>query len=211
MFDGIFSWQMYGSAEAIDEYGNSYTEYLMRCQWGTTFENLQPWIVAHRYREFDKLDQDLKKKFPGMEKNMPKLPQKELFRSMDSSIVAQRRTTIEDYMAKVVVSMPTLLRSDVMDQFLRISERIIAIRGILKLNETKLTRQELLPHDPLATEEGSRERTQTAVNRKEQQEEDSGTQKSLDWSSMVGCFLINLIGFADSNTFVCTDLDSRRS
>ena len=41
--DGIFSWQMYGSAEAIDEYGNSYTEYLMRCQWGTTFDNLQPW------------------------------------------------------------------------------------------------------------------------------------------------------------------------
>ncbi len=41
--DGIFSWQMYGSAEAVDEYGNTYTEYLMRCQWGTTFDNLQPW------------------------------------------------------------------------------------------------------------------------------------------------------------------------
>lgn len=31
-------------------------EYLMRCQWGTTWENMQPWIVARRYREFDVLN-----------------------------------------------------------------------------------------------------------------------------------------------------------
>lgn len=86
-FGGIFSWQMYGSAEASDENGNPYTvinlmlknhfyftiillqylcdcilirfllqEYLMRCQWGTSFENMQPWIIAHRYKEFDMLD-----------------------------------------------------------------------------------------------------------------------------------------------------------
>jgi hypothetical protein len=28
----------------------------MRCQWGTTWENMQPWIVARRYREFDILN-----------------------------------------------------------------------------------------------------------------------------------------------------------
>lgn len=28
----------------------------MRCQWGTTWENMQPWIVARRYREFDVLN-----------------------------------------------------------------------------------------------------------------------------------------------------------
>lgn len=28
----------------------------MRCQWGTTWENLQPWIAARRYREFEVLD-----------------------------------------------------------------------------------------------------------------------------------------------------------
>ena len=30
----------------------------MRCQWGTTWDNMQPWIVARRYREFD-ADRDL--------------------------------------------------------------------------------------------------------------------------------------------------------
>ena len=28
----------------------------MRCQWGTHWDNLQPWIAARRYREFDVLD-----------------------------------------------------------------------------------------------------------------------------------------------------------
>jgi hypothetical protein len=139
MFEGVFSWQMYGSAEAIDEYGGTYTEYLMRCQWGTTFDNLQPWIVAHRYREFVKLDNDLKKRFPGMEKNMPKLPKKELFRSMDSNIVAERRSIIEDYMAKIVSSMPTILRSDIIDTFLRITERANSIRHIYNTSSSSDT------------------------------------------------------------------------
>ena len=39
-FDGIFSWQMYGSTEATED-GKPYTEYLMRCQWGTTWDNMQ--------------------------------------------------------------------------------------------------------------------------------------------------------------------------
>lgn len=127
-FDGIFSWQMYGSAEAVDE-NNSYTEYLMRCQWGTTFENMQPWIVAHRYREFVALDVALKKRFPGLEPNMPKLPKKEYFgRSLGSEVVAKRRASLETYMSKIISSMPTLLRSDLMNEFLHITDRIIAIK-----------------------------------------------------------------------------------
>eukprot|EP01039_Chlorochromonas_danica_P009674 gene9674-10697_t len=134
MFDGIFSWQMYGSAEAIDEFGNTYTEYLMRCQWGSSFENLQPWIVAHRYKEFDRLDQELKKMFPQLEKNMPKLPKKEYFRTMDSAVIAKRRSVLEECMVKIVETMPTLLRSDLMDAFLRINERITTIKNLLHLN-----------------------------------------------------------------------------
>jgi hypothetical protein len=135
-FDGIFSWQMYGSAEASDENGNPYTEYLMRCQWGTTFDNLQPWIVAHRYKEFDQLDVKLKKLFPSFEKNMPSLPKKDLFRYLDSTVIAQRRSILEDYMSKVVVSMPTILRSETMNEFLNITERIASIRLKLKLSAT---------------------------------------------------------------------------
>lgn len=51
---------MYGSAEAVDEMGKEYTEYLMRCQWGTDWNNLQPWIAARRYREFDRLDYEVR-------------------------------------------------------------------------------------------------------------------------------------------------------
>ncbi|RYG68757.1 hypothetical protein EON64_04420, partial [archaeon] len=134
MFDGIFSWQMYGSAEAIDEFGNTYTEYLMRCQWGSTFDNLQPWIVAHRYKEFDRLDQELKRFFPALEKNMPKLPKKDFLNKMESGVVARRRAVLEDYMSKIVQSMPTILRSDLMNNFLRINERISTIRNMLHLH-----------------------------------------------------------------------------
>lgn len=133
MFDGIFSWQMYGSAEALDEFGNTYTEYLMRCQWGTSFENLQPWIVAHRYREFDKLDLDLKKRFPALEVTMPKLPKKEFLWSMETQVVTKRRQALEEYMVKLVQSFPTLLRSDLMDVFLHITERIQSIKNLLKV------------------------------------------------------------------------------
>jgi hypothetical protein len=130
-FDGVFSWQMYGSAEAVDETGSNYTEYLMRCQWGTSFENMQPWIVAHRYKEFDQLDQQLKRKFPRHEQNMPKLPKKEIFRSLQSDVVAERRASLEQYMSKIVVSMPTLLRSELMNDFLDITNRISGIRLLL--------------------------------------------------------------------------------
>ena len=47
-FDGIFSWQMYGSTEANEE-GKPYTEYLMRCQWGTTWDNMQVTTLLGRY------------------------------------------------------------------------------------------------------------------------------------------------------------------
>lgn len=130
-FDGVFSWQMYGSAEAVDETGSNYTEYLMRCQWGTTFENMQPWIVAHRYKEFDALDQALKKKFPRLESNMPKLPKKEFFRALHSDVVAERRAILEEYMSKIVSSMPSLLRSELMNDFLDITNRISGIRLML--------------------------------------------------------------------------------
>ena len=55
-YSGIFSWQMYGTAENVDEFGAPYTEYLMRCQWGTTWDNMKPWIAARRYKEFSFLD-----------------------------------------------------------------------------------------------------------------------------------------------------------
>lgn len=127
-FDGIFSWQMYGSAEAMDETGKVYTEYLMRCQWGTTWENLQPWIAARRYREFFQLDSQLKKAYPQMAHAMPTLPEKDYFRFLEADVVEKRRSSLENYMSKIVTKLPTILRSDLMDEFLGIRERIATIR-----------------------------------------------------------------------------------
>lgn len=153
-FDGVFSWQMYGSAEAVDESGANYTEYLMRCQWGTTFENMQPWIVAHRYKEFDQLDQAMKRKFPRLEANMPKLPKKELFRSLNSEVIAERRAILEEYMSKVVVSMPSLMRSELMNDFLDITNRISGIRLMLLKESNKRFAAEARSESPIPVGKG---------------------------------------------------------
>lgn len=110
----------------------------MRCQWGTSFDNLQPWIVAHRYKEFDKLDADIKRLFPALEANMPRLPKKEMFRYMESSVVAKRRADLEEYMSRIVTSLPAILRSEAMDSFLTIGERILVIKHLLSLQSTSM-------------------------------------------------------------------------
>ena len=132
-FDGIFSWQMYGSAEAVDETGAAYTEYLMRCQWGTSWENMQPWISARRYREFDALDADLKRAFPSMEHSMPRLPAKDFFRFLEQDVIEKRRGTLENYMTRIVAHLPTILRSSLFSEFLGIGERIATIKPMLGL------------------------------------------------------------------------------
>ena len=127
-FDGVFSWQMYGSAEAIDETGAAYTEYLMRCQWGLDFDSMKPWIVAHRFREFDFLDQFLKRKYPQFQYSMPQLPAKSIFGGLESQTVSTRRVVLEDYMGTIIVSMPTILRSSLFSDFLDIKRRISNIK-----------------------------------------------------------------------------------
>ncbi len=130
-FDGIFSWQMYGSAEAVDESGSTYTEYLMRCQWGTSWDNLQPWIAARRYREFDQLDSELRSQFPNFERAMPKLPGKDFFRFLEADVIDKRRQTLENYVSRIVLHLPTILRSSTMGDFLGIQDRLITIKKLL--------------------------------------------------------------------------------
>ena len=128
-WEGVFSWQMYGSTEAVDESGKEYTEYLVRCQWGTNFENMQPWIVGRRYSEFDRLDSDLKDKFPELASRFKQLAEKSFFNYLDSQVIAQRRVSMEEYVSHIVSTMPTILRSEIMDKFLNISQRIKAIKA----------------------------------------------------------------------------------
>ena len=60
----------------VDDNGAPYTEYLMRCQWGTSFENMQPWIVAHRYKEFDILDHQIRREYSLLASSLVPLPKK---------------------------------------------------------------------------------------------------------------------------------------
>jgi len=128
-FDGIFSWQMYGSAEAVDESGKSYTEYLMRCQWGTNWENMQPWIAARRFREFEQLDSSLRKHFALLSNSLCPMPEKDFFRFLDAEVVERRRIALEDYMTRIVTKLPSILRSELINEFLGIGERIASIRA----------------------------------------------------------------------------------
>jgi len=120
---------MYGSAEAVDESGKSYTEYLMRCQWGTNWENMQPWIAARRFREFEQLDSSLRKHFALLSNSLCPMPEKDFFRFLDAEVVERRRIALEDYMTRIVTKLPSILRSELINEFLGIGERIASIRA----------------------------------------------------------------------------------
>jgi len=141
LFGGVFCWQMYGSAEALDLFGNTYTEYLMRCSWGTNLDTLQPWIVSHRYREFDTLHADILKAFPSdVTKCLPALPKKDYLavfssKTVNPTVVAERRTALERYMSSLVTDFPQIMQSELLNSFLCIQERIATI-------QTKLQEQE---------------------------------------------------------------------
>jgi hypothetical protein len=84
--------------------------------------------VAHRYKEFDSLDTRLKATYQNYVNQIPKLPKKDLFSYLDSAVVAKRRKMLEDYMAKIVLTLPAIMRSELMNSFLGISVRISTIR-----------------------------------------------------------------------------------
>jgi len=127
-FGGVFCLAMYGSADAMDELGRSYTEYVTRCQWGPTWDTMQPWMMARRYREFDALDGQLRSSFPDMAKYLAELPPKEYFSSMSEDVINTRRKYLEEYMTRIVHQLPTILNSPFLDEFLHISERIASIK-----------------------------------------------------------------------------------
>ncbi|KAJ1449650.1 hypothetical protein M885DRAFT_448910 [Pelagophyceae sp. CCMP2097] len=127
-FGGVFSVGMYGTAEAKDyETGEAYTEYILRCQWGRTFEAMQPWMVARRFREFISVDANLRCALPDLARHLPPLPSAYVLFTMAPDIVEQRQRSLEDYLRRLVAELPTTLRSAQMDEFLCISDRIASI------------------------------------------------------------------------------------
>lgn len=46
---GVFSWSYYGTSDGIEaNTRDTYTEHVMRCQWGRTADAMQSWMVARR-------------------------------------------------------------------------------------------------------------------------------------------------------------------
>lgn len=136
-FGGCFSWQMYSAVDAVDEHGKSYTEYLMRLQWGTNWDNMQPWLVARRYREFDTLNDLLQQNYPNAKSKMHPLPKKQFFGSLDSSTVEQRTKDIEAYVCTIVTNLPSMLKSRYIDGFFSIKERTTQIRNQIEEEKRK--------------------------------------------------------------------------
>ena len=124
-FNGVFSCGMYGTAEAKDfETGEGYTEYIMRCQWGKTFETMKPWMVARRFREFVAVDANLRGALPDLAPHLPPLPSSFVLFAMSAEVVEARQRGLENYLRKLVTELPTTLRSQQIDEFLCISDRI---------------------------------------------------------------------------------------
>lgn len=47
---GVFSWSYYGTSDGIEaNTKDTYTEHVMRIQWGKTADTMTSWMVARRY------------------------------------------------------------------------------------------------------------------------------------------------------------------
>ena len=99
----------------------------MRCQWGRTFEEMRPWMVARRFREFAAVDANLRGAFPDLAPHLPPLPSSFVLFAMTPEVVEQRQKGLEAYLRKLVTELPTTLRSAQLDEFLCISDRIKAM------------------------------------------------------------------------------------
>lgn len=99
----------------------------MRCQWGTSWENMKPWIAARRFKEFSFLDTQLRDNFPQYRNQLLPLPEKKLIGHLDSDVVRGRQIALELYMTRLVESMTEILSSSYMDIFLNMKNRITSI------------------------------------------------------------------------------------
>ncbi len=150
-FDGVFSWNMYGTHDGVDATtGDAFIEYVMRCQWGPDQKAMTPWMVARRYREFAALDKDIHSSFPYLRGTLPCLPPKELFKT-STDVVARRKVGLEQYMTFIITNVPDVLTSEYMDRFLTISERLMQIRSRSGVQTKTINEQQQHPGPSLAT------------------------------------------------------------
>ena len=110
----------------------------MRCQWGPSFEDMKPWIVAHRYSEFDRLHTEIEKLFPEYaygagDNKLPSLPQKDFFNNFDSAVIERRREGLENYFTVIITKLPKVLKCTLMEDFMFVRERVASIKQQMQI------------------------------------------------------------------------------
>ena len=71
---------------------------------------------------------------------------------MDPNVIAKRRQVLEEYMSRIVLSLPSILRSEIFNQFLSISDRIATIRAKLSNSQAASTKSSN-PNDGIAAQQ----------------------------------------------------------
>ena len=110
----------------------------MRCQWGPSFEDMKPWIVAHRYSEFDRLHAEIERQFPEYalgagDNKLPALPVKDFFNNFDNNVIRQRREGLENYFTAIITKLPKVLKCELMEEFMFVKERIATIKKQMEI------------------------------------------------------------------------------
>jgi len=74
-----------------------------------------------------------------MAASMPSLPAKDMFRFLESDVIEKRRGALENYMSRIVIHLPTILRSEQLSDFLGIADRINTIKTQLGLSSLHMS------------------------------------------------------------------------
>lgn len=132
---GIFTCTMLGHRKQQDEnWGDEYTEYVMRCTWGREIleQSKTAWLVGGRYNDFNALHQELKAAASGKRGKrapwFPRFPKRRPFASMigknqEEKFIQKREKELNRYMTQVLTQMPDALTNIHMDRFMNLTLR----------------------------------------------------------------------------------------
>jgi len=131
---GHLTVDMYGHQEVTTE-AKPFVEYILRCNWkGDAGTADVPWLVNHRYSEFETLHTKIKSLLEVISKSsgapLPKLPGKSLFGG--AKVVEERRVGLVLYLKQLFSGFPALLEDTAVDAFFQFKQRLASVLVIAK-------------------------------------------------------------------------------
>mmetsp|Transcript_22251 Transcript_22251/g.60798 ORF Transcript_22251/g.60798 Transcript_22251/m.60798 type:complete len:156 (-) Transcript_22251:70-537(-) len=73
------------------------------------------WFIQKRFSQFDLLDTCLNKKYPDLMVNIQRLPPKQAFGSLSSSLIAQRQKSLDAYLQSILVRPDLTMTEEIRD------------------------------------------------------------------------------------------------